>query len=68
MLVTGTVAEKGFHVFDTDPKTPAENKVSRTWFVIASDKQAYIYRRAANAALVLIGHAQAKGDQTKSID
>ena len=63
MLVTGTLAEKGFHVFDTEPRLHTENKVSRICFVVASDKQAYIYRRAADAALVMIAHMQDKGEK-----
>jgi protein required for attachment to host cells len=68
MLVTGTLAEKGFHVIDTEPEMHTEYKRPRIWFVVASNQQAYIYRRAANAGLVLIAHARAKDGQTQSID
>jgi protein required for attachment to host cells len=72
MLATGTSAEKGFHIFETEPKVQraeqGEDQAARLWFVIASDKQAYIYRRAEDAALVLIAHAQDQGDQAGSLD
>ena len=63
MLVTGTLAEKGFHVFDTEPRLHTENEIPRIFFVVASDKQAYIYRSAANATLVMIAHMQDKGEK-----
>ena len=68
MMVTGILAEKGFHAFDAEPKTHTGLKVSHIWFVVADSRQAYIYRRAAGAALVLIAHAQAEGEQIKSVD
>ncbi len=68
MLVTGTLAEKGFHVLDSGLKTPSGDKDAHIWFVIASKKQAYIYRSAADAALVLIAHAHDDGDQMQSVD
>ena len=68
MLATGTSAEKGFYIFETEPKAQRAEQPEdqgRLWFVIASDKQAYIYRRAEDAALVLIAHAQDQGEHDK---
>ncbi len=67
MLVTGTLAEKGFHVLD-EYQAQSGDKAARVWFVIASNKRAYIYRGAADARLVLIAHAEDLGDQMKSVD
>ena len=68
MMVTGILVEKGFHAFDAEPKTHTGLKIPRTWFVVADSRQAYVYRKAPNAAFVLIAHAQAKGEQIKSVD
>src|ERR1700734_715404 len=68
MMVTGILADKGFHAFDAEPKAHTGLKVPRVWFVVADSRQAYIYHRAAGATLVLIAHAQAKGEQIKSVD
>ena len=68
MLATGTLEEQGFHVLDSGLKAPVGDKDAHIWFVIASKKQAYIYRRAADSALVLIAHAHDNGDQMQSVD
>ena len=67
MMVTGILAEKGFHAFDAEPKTHTGLKIPHVWYVIADSKQAYIYRKTSTG-LELIAHAQAKGTQIKSVD
>ncbi len=66
-MVTGILAEKGFHVFEAEPKTHQGTKIIRIWFVVADHKQAYIYRKKVHG-LELIGHATAEGKQIKSVD
>jgi protein required for attachment to host cells len=69
MLATGAPTEKGFHVFETEPKIlRAGQQDTRLWFVVASEKQAYIYRRDEDGALVLIAHAEYHGEETDSLD
>ena len=68
MMVTGILAEKGFRAFNAEAKSFTGLKIPRTWFVVADSRQAYIYRRATDGALVLIAHAQAEGEQIKSVD
>jgi len=72
MLTTGTSAEKGFHIFETEPKVQRaeqpEDQASGLWFVVASEKQAYIYRRAEDGGLVLIAHAKDQGETADTLD
>ena len=72
MLATGTSSEKGFHILETEPKVQRaeqpEDQAMRLWVVVASEKQAYIYRRAEDAALVLIAHEQDHGESAESLD
>jgi protein required for attachment to host cells len=69
MLATGTPSEKGFHVFETDPKILRTGQPEeRLWFVVANEKQAYIYRRTEAGALVMIAHAQDQGESIKTLD
>jgi len=72
MLTTGTPTEKGFHIFETEPKIQRtgqpEDQETRLWFVVASEKQAYVYRCEEAGALVLIAHAQDLGDPAEPID
>jgi len=67
MMVTGTLAEKGFHAFDGEPKSHAGTKILHTWVVVADKEQAHIYRRTEKG-LEEIAHATAKGAQIKSVD
>lgn len=67
MNVTGILAEKGFHVFEAEPKTHQGTKIIRIWFVVADHRQAYIYRKTVHR-LELIAHATADGKQIKSVD
>ena len=67
MNVTGILAEKGFHIFETEPRSHQGTKIIRIWFIVADHKQAYIYRKTAHG-LELIAHATAEGKQIKSVD
>ena len=58
MLPVATLEEEGFHVLDAGLNAPSDDKYARTWFVVASKRQAYVYRRAENVDLVLIAHAE----------
>jgi protein required for attachment to host cells len=67
MNVTGILAEKGFRVFQTEPKTHQGTKIIRIWFVVDDHQQAYIYRKTPHG-LELLAHATADGKQIKSVD
>lgn len=67
MNVTGIFAEKGFHVFEAEPKTHQGTKIIRIWMVVADHRQAYIYRKTVHG-LELIAHATAEGKQIESVD
>ena len=67
MMITGTLAKKGFHAFDAETKARTGLKVPHVWYVVADSKQAYIYRKTSNG-LELIAHAQAEGKQLESVD
>lgn len=45
MKLSGTLAEKGFHAFDAEPKTHQGHQLSRIWIVVADGVQAHIYRK-----------------------
>lgn len=67
MMVTGILAEKGFHAFDSEPRTHTGLESPNIWFVVASHEEAYIYRKTLHG-LEAIAHAKARGKQMKSVD
>ncbi len=67
MMVTGMLADKGFHALDRKSKALAGHKIPQIWTVVADREQAYIYRKTVNG-LELLAHAHAKGKQIESVD
>ena len=47
MKLTGTLAEKGFNAFDTEPRIHAGHEIPRTWVIVADRIKAHVYRKTA---------------------
>jgi len=66
MMVSGILAQKGFHAFDAETKVVAGQKMLHIWVIVANREEAFVYRKTASG-LEEIGHVQAKGKQLKSV-
>lgn len=47
MKLTGILAEKGLHAFDSEPHHHAGTKIPRIWIVVADRVKAHIFRKTA---------------------
>ena len=66
MKLSGTLAEKGLHAFDDEPRTHQGHEVLRIWVVVADGAQAHIYRKTPEGFESIVeaktGHSKAHHD------
>jgi protein required for attachment to host cells len=66
MKLTGILAEKGFHAFDSESRMHAGHEIPRIWIVVADRVKAHIYRKSADKIELIAdaekSHKKAKAD------
>jgi protein required for attachment to host cells len=48
MKLSGTLAEKGLHAFDSEPRHHAGHEIPRIWIVVVDRIQAHVFRKTPN--------------------
>lgn len=69
MKLSGTLAEKGLHAFDSEAHAHQGHKVPRIWVVVADRTQAHIFRKTShgfeNIADAKMGHSHGTHETTQ---
>lgn len=70
MKLSGTLAEKGLHAFDDEPRTQNGIKIPRLWTVVTDREKAHIYRKVRQKIEKIAdaheGHARSHPEQAGS--